>query len=625
MTMSNGARIQDAVKAHSEGRVSDAEAIAREILETCPDDIEALVVLGIAAVKKNDPDSAVQVLRRAIELDPASVDAHFWLATVLRQQGQAAHALSAAKRSADLNPANEHAQSLAGMCLLDLNQPAEAMTRFQLAISSNPRIGTFYDGLGRALQSLGRNSEAIQAFQQVLAIGPVRSAALFRLGDALMLEPNPRAAERCARSILQMEPGSVQGNLLLARALIGDGRVAEGAEFALKASRLAPANAVPVAYYGRALQSLGRIAEADEQFKRSIELEPRQGFAYHALIHNHKVKEDERALVSKMQALTHDPGLPRREIIQLEYALGKAHEDLGDYEPAMLHFDEANRIDHELKVGVAPFRKEQLLETANFLIDTFDSEFFERNRGLGSDSNLPIFVVGMMRSGTTLTEQILSSHPEVGGAGELLFWPDNAGSSEKLFGSSGAQSPLDANRLTGMIAAYLDLLRQVAPGKSRVVDKMNTNYLLLGLLYIAFPNARVVHMRRHPVDTCLSIWATPVANGIDLCGEKGNVVFAYQQYLRVMAHWRRVLPADWLLDVQYEDLVTDRDRVTRQMVDFCGLPWDDACMKPEENVRSVKTPSVWQVRQPVYKTSMERWRKYEPWLGPFAELFAGVS
>ena len=144
---------------------------------------------------------------------------------------------------------------------------------------------------------------------------------------------------------------------------------------------------------------------------------------------------------------------------------------------------------------------------------------------------------------------------------------------------------------------------------------------MLGLLHIAFPNARIIHMRRHPVDTCLSIWATPVANGIDLCASKDNVVFAYKAYLRIMEHYRQVLPSDRLMEVQYETLVSDRERITREMIEFCGLPWDEACMKPEENTRSVKTPSVWQVRQPVYKTSMERWRKYEPWLGAFAELF----
>ena len=493
------------------------------------------------------------------------------------------------------------------------------MICFGRACAIAPNIAPFFDNLGRALQALGRNHEAIPAFHRVLEIGPVRPGALYRLGEAYMTVDRPVPAAQCARTMLQMDPRSVQGNLLLARALIGDGKVAEGAEFARRAMDLAPESAVPVAYYGWSLQSLGQIEEADVQFRRSIELGPWQGFAYHSLVHNRRVTGEDRPIVDKMSELAQDAGLPPKERIQLEYGLGKALEDLGEYEAAMLHYDAANRIDHAQKIGVAPFVPEELEATADFLIDTFDLAFLDRHSFQDSTTELPIFVVGMMRSGTTLAEQILSSHPEIGGAGEQLFWPDQAGSGERLFNET--RTTLDVDRLRLLADAYTNLLRELAPDKPRVVDKMNTNYLLLGLLHIAYPKARIIHMRRHPVDTCLSIWATPVANGIDLCARKENVVCAYQQYLRVMAHWRRVLPADRFLDVQYEELVADRDRVTRQMIDFCGLPWDEACMRPEENTRSVMTPSVWQVRQPVYKTSVARWKKCEPWLGSFAKLF----
>ncbi len=154
------------------------------------------------------------------------------------------------------------------------------------------------------------------------------------------------------------------------------------------------------------------------------------------------------------------------------------------------------------------------------------------------------------------------------------------------------------------------------------MDKLPMNYILLGLLRLALPNAKVIHVQRHPVDTCLSIYTTPNRTKIEWCNDKGNIVYAYREYLRLMEHWSVVLPSNFVHTVRYEDLVVDQEAATRRMIDFCGLGWEDSCLSPEKNERSVLTPSVWQVRQPVYKNSLERWRNYEPWLGEFRELLA---
>jgi hypothetical protein len=221
----------------------------------------------------------------------------------------------------------------------------------------------------------------------------------------------------------------------------------------------------------------------------------------------------------------------------------------------------------------------------------------------------------MMRSGTTLTEQILSSHPTVSAAGEQWFWPQRAYQADDR-----ARMEVKTSHAISLAREYCRTLRQVAPGSAHITDKLPGNYLHLGLLYLALPNAKVIHTRRNPLDTCLSIYFTPNPTAPDFAHAPDDIVFAYEQYLRLMVHWRNVLPSSWLHEIFYEDLVEDSEPIIRSMVDFCGLEWDDACLKHQENAKTVRTPSWWQVRQPMYKTSKGRWKKYEPWLGDFSKL-----
>ena len=285
----------------------------------------------------------------------------------------------------------------------------------------------------------------------------------------------------------------------------------------------------------------------------------------------------------------------------LHYALGKSHADLGRYETAMRHYDEANRV---ALVVLKPFDR----EAHALQVDRTIGLYSRLAASSAPAGQTPVFIVGVMRSGTTLVEQIVSSHPEVAGGGELGFWLDRT------------SELLDGPDLELLRARYGAELARVGGGSALVTDKMPHNYELLGPIYLAFPCARFIYIKRDPIDTCLSIYTTPFDNSPGFGHDKANIAFFYREHLRLMAHWRSVLPAESLLEISYEELVADREGTARRMIEFLGLEWDDACLHHERNERPIYTSSMWQARQPVYNSSLGRWRRFEPWLGELLAL-----
>jgi tetratricopeptide (TPR) repeat protein len=393
---------------------------------------------------------------------------------------------------------------------------------------------------------------------------------------------------------------------LLAKART-DNRDTSGAEQAHRqALDISPAAANA---YGFWLQVEGRIVESFEVFMRSLIDNPKQGMAYYALL-DQKVGPDEATMrLTQMEPLVNDPYLAEFERLYLFYALGKAYEHLKRYEPAMESFDRANEIAYRIHNEGHPSDEHRIREINDATMAAFDGSV---RRPVGNLSQRPIFVVGMVRSGTTLVEQILSSHPDVGPAGELEFWQ-----TEPLLHYP--YDRLEQPVIKEIATRYLDELIKADALRPRVTDKMPLNYRYLGFINTVFPEAKIVHLRRHPVDTCLSIYSNYFGGG-PFPYRKESIVFNYREYLRMMDHWRKVIPPSNLIEVDYEDLVSSPEPAIRRIIDGCGLPWDDACLRPDENRSAVNTPSRWQVRQPMYTTSSEKWRRYEPWLGAFREL-----
>ena len=278
---------------------------------------------------------------------------------------------------------------------------------------------------------------------------------------------------------------------------------------------------------------------------------------------------------------------------------------------AMQHFDAAEAV----RRGAASFDSAAFSMEIDRMIARCTREWIARAPELGSSDATPVLIIGMPRSGTTLVEQIVSMHPEVGAGGELNFWNER-GAAWHGSGAAEDEKPF----LAKAAADYLGVLRAIAPTAARVTDKMPFNFLWAGLIHVAFPRATIIHCRRAAIDTALSIHQTHFHPILAFPTGGAELVAYFRSYQRLVDHWRRVLPADRFIEVDYEDLTRAPEPIIRRIIAACGLAWDDACLRPESNPRAVKTPSKWQTRQPIYRTSVERWRRYEPWLGPLRAL-----
>ena len=301
--------------------------------------------------------------------------------------------------------------------------------------------------------------------------------------------------------------------------------------------------------------------------------------------------------------------------IELHFALGKASADLAQYERSFEHYRQGNT----LKRPRIDYDETATLDMFPHIEEVFSAELIRRTEGLGDPSAVPILIVGMPRSGTTLTEQMLASHPAVHGAGELKWLNQMArqfrGRDVRGFFPEVART-LSAEQLRELGRTYVARLREQSATALRVTDKLPMNFRFAGLIHMMLPNAKIIHTRRHPLDTCLSCFTKNFGGAINYAYDLGELGRYWRAYDKMMAHWRAVLPEGVMLDVQYEDLVRDFEAQARRIVAFCGLDWDARCLAFHQTVRPVRTASVTQVRQPIYATSIERWRVYEPWLGP---------
>jgi tetratricopeptide (TPR) repeat protein len=533
------------------------------------------------------------------------------LATNLLLAGRPADAIEPLRDAALLEPSNPIIQHDLGLACLEAGRIPDAIEAFERAIASNPRYADAYFRLGIALEKLGNGGEAIVRYDRATELDPSLTEAWFRAGALVYTLGHRDEAIGCFRRAAANGDNSSFARLAKARALLIEDRNQEAEQVLRKTLARDPRNAMAHELLGNLLSEFGRFDEARDFFERAIAIAPLLAGSYYELVRCRPVTSDDDGLLQQMEAALAEPSLEAAQRLRVHLAIGKAAEDLGDYALAMRHLDAAD----EVRRGSASFDAAAFSTEIDRLIARSTPELMARASELGMDDATPVLIIGMPRSGTTLVEQIVSMHPEAGAGGELHFW-NQRGAAWRHSGAAGNQRPF----LATAAAEYLRVLRAIAPKATRVTDKMPFNFLWAGLIHLAFPRATIIHCRRAAVDTALSIHQTHFHPSLAFPTGGAELVAYFRSYQRLMDHWRSVLPADRFIEVDYEDLTRAPESVIRRIIAACGLAWHDACLRPERNPRAVKTPSKWQTRQPIYRTSVARWRRYEPWLGPLRAL-----
>jgi tetratricopeptide (TPR) repeat protein len=605
----------DAMKAL--GRVREAVPLYQQALQRSPRLREAQNNLGNAFLELGQADDAARCYRCAIQLKPDDAQVHCNLSNALRQLKHLDEAMAAGRRAIALDPTLSVAHNNLGLIHVALRQPAEAVASFRQALILTPDYVEALNNLWNVLRDLGERRDAASLYARAVELDPERAESHCNLGQMRFEFRRIDEAVESYRRALALQPLFGLAHLNLGAALRMQGRAADAESSCRAALAIDPSYVEALTLLGELRADRGRFQEAQELFGRAIAIDPSFPSAFCSVAAHRKMTSDDSAWLAGVEALL-ARRLPLDHETGLRYALGKYFDDIGQYDNAFGNYRQANEL---AKRTGSNYDRVKLAQHVDEIILSVDAAFIRRCHPQASTSELPIFIVGMPRSGTSLTEQILASHPAVFGAGELTFW-DSAFVNHKKAALGG---DIGADRIPGMVRDYLNCLT-VSSGESvRVVDKLPANFLYAGLIHAAFPQARIIHMKRHPIDTCLSIYFQNFLSVGPYANDLGNLAHYYGEYVRITDHWRAVLPKTTLLEVPYEALIEDQEGWTRRMLDFVGLEWEPRCLDFHQTDRVVLTASRWQVRQRIHSASAGRWRNYEKFVGPLQGLMSPAT
>ncbi len=574
-------------------------------------DANQLVQQALYRHQQGDLDSAIRLFDQALSIRPKESILHGLRGMVLLEKGDTVAAMQGIQYGLTLAPRNSHLFNFLGQTLGRTGDPAGAEKAFKRAISIEPGLLEAWFNLGSTQLDEGRPEEAIVSYYEVVARSPNHGLSHIQLAKAFYLQRDLTNAEIHVRQALSLGITPGRSGLWLAQILSAQGKHAESIEQEKKTLEQIAQPAEAFSIFNELADAellVGRFEAAEAWLIKAIARFPDKPEPYCKLSKTRKFTNEDSDLLAKMESLLSTASFNEKR--ELEFSIGKIYADQGNPDNAFRHYKAANDL---VRGKVAPNLQAYEFE-ADRLIKLFTAESIAR-LPIGNPSDLPILVIGPPRSGTTLVETLLCGHSKVSGAGESMFWSDIGQSVISRLPDHYSQD--DAQNI-GL--KYLAHLQQHSSTAQHVVDKMPANFWYLGLIHAILPNAKIIHCIRNPVDTCLSLYFQNLSDAHTYKWDLESLAAWYRQYRRLMAHWRAVLPPGTIYDLKYENLVDDTESESRKLLEFLGLEWESSILEFHNRESTVFTASKWQVRQRVYTSSKERWRRYEKHIGPLLAL-----
>lgn len=615
------ARLDDllaGIQHHKAGRLHRAEVLYNKVLARSATNPDANNLLGAIALSRGRSNRAIQLIEKAVAVSPGYAAAHSNLGNAYGAAGRPMDAIDSYQRAIALDPNLVEAHNNLAYTLNDLGHYEQALASGRRAVALAPAMPEAHRIVAGAARRLGQIEEATQAYRRAVALQPGDPRILNEFGDFLAENRLFDEAIRYHRRALALHPDDIASLLALAGTQRRAGDIPGSVASFRRVVELDPTRAEAWNGLGNGLRAVGQFEQARNCFNRAVAIDPNLADAYRGLSLIRRQDADPIE-IDHLRAILADPATTPVDHVAAGFALGKSFDDAGRYDDAFAAYSTANALYWRiLDADGRAFDAAAFTTIVDQIIARFDARFFEDHAGWGDASDLPVFVIGMPRSGTSLIEQIAASHPSVHGAGEL----SDVGRIEGALDRTG-HTHWDRTESAALAGAHVAHLRALGGPAMRVIDKMPDNILKLGLIGTLFPGARVIMCTRDPRDTGLSCFFQFFPHTNSFSYDLGQIGRRHVQIDRLAAHWRNVLPLR-MIEANYEATVNDLEGQSRKIIEFLGLPWDPACLDFHRTDRVVQTASAWQVRQPLYDRAVGRWRLYRDYLTPLTAAL-GIS